>query len=138
MINKVIFRVLLLILSGVLISCAALNARKNTDTEQLLVTAGFKINAANTPAKLDHLKTLSQNKLVAHKKDGAAYYIYADAEDCRCFYWGTEESYQKFLKLQNKQNLAAQDRMSANMDKEEYLDWSTMGYGMEGAGMGFY
>jgi hypothetical protein len=134
----VFFSGLLVVLSGVLISCTELKTRENVNVEQQLVTSGFKVNPANTPEKLAHLKTLSQNKLVAHEKDGTTFYIYADATNCQCFFWGTEMSYQSFLKLQNTQNLAAQDRMSANMDKEEYLDWSTMGYGMEGAGYGFF
>jgi len=127
-----------LVLSGLLASCAMMSAQKTKDTEQLLAAAGFKMTLADTPAKMAHLKTLTQNKIVPHQKDGAAYYIYADATNCQCFYWGQDQAYQKFQQLQVQQNLAAEERMSAEMDQQEELDWDTMGYGMGGDGMGFY
>jgi hypothetical protein len=126
------------VLAGFLTSCAMMSAQQAKDTEQLLAAAGFKMTLANTPAKMAHLKTLTQNKIVPHQKDGVAYYIYADATNCQCFYWGQEQAYQKFQELQVQQNLAAEDRMSAEMNEEEAMDWDTMGYGMGGDGMGFY
>jgi hypothetical protein len=126
------------VLVGFLASCAMMSAQQAKDTEQLLAAAGFKMTLANTPAKMAHLKTLTQNKIVPHQKDGVAYYIYADATNCQCFYWGQEQAYQKFQELQVQQNLAAEDRMSAEMNEEEAMDWDTMGYGMGGDGMGFY
>jgi hypothetical protein len=125
-------------LGGFLSSCAMMSAQKAKDTEQLLAAAGFKMKLADTPAKMAHLKTLTQYKIVPHQKDGVAYYIYADATNCQCFYWGQDKDYQKFQQLQVQQNLAAEDRMSAEMDEEEFMDWNTMGYGMGGDGMGFY
>jgi hypothetical protein len=127
-----------MVLGGLLASCATMSAQKAKDTEQLLVAAGFKMTLADTPAKMAHLKTLTQNKIVPHKKDGVAYYVYADATNCQCFYWGQAQAYQKFQQLQVQQNLAAEDRLSAEMDADEELNWDTMGYGMGEAGMGFY
>jgi len=126
------------VLAGMLSSCAMMSAQETKDKEQLLSAAGFKMTLANTPAKMAHLKTLTQNKIVPHQKDGAVYYIYADATNCQCFYWGKAEAYQKFQQLQVQQNLAAEDRMSAEMNEEEFMNWDTMGYGMGGDGMGFY
>ena len=125
-----------IILGILLSSCATMQAQQTKDTENLLSTAGFKMTLANSPVKMDHLKTLTQNKVVAHTKDGVVYYTYADATNCQCFYVGSEKSYQSFLKLQVQQNLAAEDRMSAQMDSEETLNWDTMGYGMSGDSMG--
>jgi len=127
-----------MVLGGLLASCATMSAQKAKDTEQLLVAAGFKMTLADTPVKMAHLKTLTQNKIVPHQKDGAAYYIYADATNCQCFYWGQAQAYQKFQQLQAQQNIAAEDRMSAEMNEQEEMDWNTMGYGMGGDGMGFY
>ena len=126
------------VLAGLLSSCAMMSAQKAKDTEQLLAAAGFNMTLANTPAKMAHLKTLTQNKIVPHQKDGAVYYIYADATNCQCFYWGQAQAYQKFQQLQVQQNLADEDRMTAEMNEEEFMDWDTMGYGMGGDGMGFY
>ncbi|MEY3880676.1 MAG: hypothetical protein RIQ94_1472, partial [Pseudomonadota bacterium] len=140
-----------IVLIGLLTSCAMMKIQETKDTEKLLTAAGFKMTLANSPAKMEHLKTLTQNKLVGHTKDGATYYIYADATNlvghtkdgatyyiyadatnCQCFYWGSDQSYQSFLKLQEQQNLTAQDQMSAEMDTQEKLNWDTMGYGMSG------
>jgi phosphatidylglycerophosphatase A len=114
-----------------------LQAQQTEDTEQFLAEAGFKMKLADTPAKMAHLKTLSQYKLVPHQKDGVAYYIYADAATCQCFFWGRDQSYQNFLQLQDQQNIANDERMTAEMNEQEYLDWDMMGYDMGGNGMGF-
>lgn len=127
-----------IVLIGLLTSCAMMKIQETKDTEKLLTAVGFKMTLANSPAKMEHLKTLTQNKLVGHAKDGATYYIYADATNCQCFYWGSDQSYQSFLKLQEQQNLTAQDQMSAEMDTQEKLNWDTMGYGMSGDSMGFF
>ena len=126
-----------LVLCGLLSSCAMLETQQVKDTEQLLTEAGFKMKLADTPAKMAHLKTLSQHKIVPHQKDGVVYYIYADAANCQCFYWGQDQSYRNFLLLQEQQNIANEERMTAEMNEQEYLDWDTMGYDMGGNGMGF-
>ena len=126
-----------IVICTLLSSCAMLETQQIKDTEQLLVEAGFKMKLANTPAKLAHLKTLSQHKIVPHQKDGAVYYIYADATNCQCFYWGQESSYRNFLLLQEQRNIANEERMTAEMNEQEYLDWETMGYDMGGNGWGF-
>jgi hypothetical protein len=128
-----------IMLGGFLSACAMMEAQQAKDTEQLLTAAGFKMKLADTPAKMAHLKTLTQHKIVPHQKDGVVYYIYADAANCQCFYWGQEQSYQNFMLLQEQQNIANEERMTAEMNQEEYLNWDTMGYGMGGDGMmGFY
>jgi hypothetical protein len=127
-----------IVLGGFLASCAMMEAQQTKDTEQLLAAAGFKMKLADTPAKMAHLKTLTQHKIVPHQKDGAVYYIYADATTCQCFYWGEDKSYQSFMQLQEQQNIADEERMTAEMNEEEYMDWDMMGYGMGGDGMGFY
>ena len=127
-----------IMLGGFLSSCAMMEAQQTKDTEQLLTAAGFKMKLADTPAKMAHLKTLSQHKIVPHQKDGVIYYIYADAANCQCFFWGQDQSYQNFMLLQQQQNIADEERMTAEMNQDEYMDWDTMGYGMGGDGMGFY
>ena len=141
LINNTMLRLLkvfsAIMLGGFLSSCAMMEAQQAKDTEQLLAAAGFKMKLADTPAKMVHLKTLSQNKIVPHEKDGVVYYIYADAATCLCFFWGRDQSYQNFLQLQDQQNIANDERMTAEMNEQEYLDWDMMGYDMGGNGMGF-
>ncbi len=126
-----------IMLGGLLSSCAMMEAQKAKDTEQLLTEAGFKMKLADTPAKMAHLKTLTQLKIVPHQKNGVVYYIYADAITCQCFFWGQDQSYQNFLQLQDQHNIANEDRMTAEMNEQDYMDWETMGYDMGGNGMGF-
>lgn len=58
-------------LAGALLTaCAAMKAEEATSKEQLLAAAGFKMQLANTPEKLAHLKSLTQQKIVVHEKDG--------------------------------------------------------------------
>lgn len=67
-------------------------------TEQLLTAAGFQKKVADTPAKLAHLGTLTPaRKLVAHRRDGRLYYLYADPVVCNCLYVGTAAQYQVAL-----------------------------------------
>ena len=98
----VVFTVLGIALAG----CAAVKKSDTSDTEQLLTAAGFKMKLADTPAKLAHLNTLTQQKVVPHERDGKMYYVYADAEYCKCLYAGNQENYQRYENLSVKQNIA--------------------------------
>ena len=63
------------VIGALLSACAAMKAEEATSKEQLLAAAGFKMQLANTPEKLAHLKTLTQQKIVVHEKDGINYYV---------------------------------------------------------------
>jgi hypothetical protein len=85
---------------------------KTLTTEQLLTTAGFQKKVADTPEKLAHLETLTPSrKLVAHRRDGQLYYVYADPEMCKCLYVGTATQYQLALekRLADEQLVAMQE-----------------------------
>ena len=70
-------------------------------TEQLLAAAGFQKKVADSPEKLAHLETLTPvRKLVAHRRDGHRYYVYADPEMCKCLYVGTAAQYQLVLEIE--------------------------------------
>jgi predicted MarR family transcription regulator len=122
------------ILSGFLISCAAIKAQNAEDKEQLLAAAGFKMQLADTPEKLAHLKTLTQQKIVTHEKDGKNYYVYADATTCQCLYIGQDSNYQNFQQLQLQKNIAQEQQMSAEMNENAAMNWGMWGpgYGMGG------
>jgi hypothetical protein len=102
--NITIFRLSMVlgafVLGGLLFSCAMIDVQQTEDIEQLLVAAGFKEKLADTPAKMVNLKKMPQHKLITRQKDGAVYYIYADATTCQCFYLGQDQSYRSFLQLQ--------------------------------------
>jgi len=112
--------VMITVLGIALAGCAAIEKSKATDTEQLLAAAGFKMKLADTPAKLAHLKTLTQLKVVPHDRNGKMYYVYADAAYCQCLYAGNQEAYQRYENLIVTQNIA-------QMNEAASMDWGMWG-----------
>lgn len=108
------------VLGIALTGCASMEKSKATDTEQLLAAAGFKMKLADSPEKLAHLNTLTQRKVVTHERNGKNYYVYADADYCKCLYAGNQENYQRFEKLLVKQNIA-------EMNADASMDWGRWG-----------
>ena len=88
------------IISGILIialsACASIQNKQAAKTEDVLVKAGFKKVAADTPEQLAHLQTIPQRKLVSHKHKDGIRYIYADANLCKCMYVGDRDAYQSY------------------------------------------
>jgi len=113
------------VLGIVLAGCAAMQKSETTDTEQMLAAAGFNMRPADTPEKLAHLKTLTQRKLISHERDGKVYFVYADADNCKCLYAGNQENYQSYEKLSMKQNIA-------EMNEAAPMDWGMWGPWDEG------
>ena len=88
---------------------------KTLTTEQLLAGVGFQKKIADTPEKLAHLGTLTPaRRLVAHRRDGQLYYVYADPAMCKCLYVGTPAQYQRVLekRLANEQLVAQQELLN--------------------------
>jgi len=88
--------VVTMVLGMAFAACAFIQNRDAADTEQMLAAAGFKMKLADTPAKAAHLQTLTQRKLVSHERDGKPYFVYADADHCKCLYVGNQASYQLY------------------------------------------
>jgi hypothetical protein len=77
--------------------------------EALMIKAGFQVRRADTPERLEHLKTLTPLKLVRHDREGTPHYVFADPEGCQCVYVGNEAAYQQYRKLaQASQETAVQ------------------------------
>ena len=91
----------------------------------MLAAAGFNMRPADTPEKLAHLNTLTQRKLISHERDGKVYFVYADADNCKCLYAGNQENYQSYEKLSMKQNIA-------EMNEDAPMDWGMWGPWDEG------
>ncbi len=96
--------VILAALGLVLGGCAALQKNAVRDVEGLLARAGFRKILADTPQKLAHLKSLPQQRLVHHERDGKKYVLDADAADCTCLYVGDETNLQHYRNLEIQQN----------------------------------
>lgn len=112
-----------------LAACATIEASRAEDTEQLLAAAGFRMKPADTPEKLAHVQSLTQHKLVPHSNDGAILYVYADATTCRCVYAGSEEAYQRYQQLALQRQMAADQRIAAEMNEDAAMNWGMWGTG---------
>jgi len=126
---------LLVVATFVLSGCAAMEKQETTSTEQVLAAAGFKMKLADSPAKLAHLKTLTQRKLVSQTNKGQVRYVYADAKYCKCVYAGREVAYQRYQKLALEKRIAAAKRTAVRMNENAAMEWDMWGEGyMEGLG----
>jgi hypothetical protein len=112
--KKHLFRKIYLLVIGIVLTISMTGCGIQ-DTEDTLAASGFKMKLANTPEKLAHLKTLSQHNLVSHERNGEVYFVYADADNCKCMYVGDEKAYQQYQKLVIKQNLA-EEKLEAAED----------------------
>ena len=118
----------LLALSG----CTTL-AEKAQKTEQTLAASGFQVKLGTTPEQLAHIQAQTQMQLVPHEKDGSIYYVYADAQNCRCLYWGNEQAYQRYQQFALEKEIADEQRQAAAMNQSASMNW-----GMWGAGPWWY
>lgn len=129
-IRRLAVTMLALVLVLALAGCAVVKeVQKNeaSSTEQMLAAAGFRVKLADSPKKMEHLQTLTQRKLITHQRNGKVYYVYADALNCQCLYVGDEAAYQRFQALQEEKQIAAQERMAAEMNYEASMDWGMYG-----------
>jgi len=93
-----------MMLMVLLAGCAGLQRNEVSDVEGLLLRAGFTKVPADTQAKLAHLKTLPQHKLIRHMLNGQKRVMYADAAGCVCVFVGDEANLQHYRNLEIQQN----------------------------------
>jgi hypothetical protein len=64
--------------------------------EGALPQAGFRMVAADTPARRDRLRALPQRRLTQAMRDGKVVYWYADLAGCNCAWVGDEAAYRRY------------------------------------------
>jgi hypothetical protein len=94
MLMRATFLAVLVVAAG---SCAG--SAQPFDTEAL-ISAGFVMRVADTPAKLAALRALPANKFI-HRTDrnGAVYYVYADHGSCACAYVGSQSAIDYYRRM---------------------------------------
>jgi len=116
------------VLGIALTACVSTQQTEAIDNERLLAAAGFQVKLADTAAKLDHLKTLPQRKLVPHQKGSEVFYVYADATYCKCLYGGPEKAYSRYQQMAvNKsiEEMAVSYQQADNpMQAVDTMDWN--------------
>lgn len=111
----------------VLTSCQTIRDSNTKSQEEMLAAAGFQMKQAQTPEQLANVRGMSQRKLIPHTRDGQVMYVYADAGVCQCVYVGTEKNYQEYQKMVYKTELATQQELTAEANREAMIDWRVWG-----------
>jgi len=118
---------LILALAG----CSQVAQNMRDDSARLdevhLKDAGFRLVLADNQHIQDALNTLPAFRISRMTKDGVAYYIYPDPDDCVCVYVGRDEEYQRLQQLGVERQLSDQQLMVNDMKQEAYS-----GYGYYG------
>lgn len=86
----------LLCLACAIVGGSITAAAQSSNLGNLFTAAGFKVRYADTPEKLNVLRSLPPNKLVIKKRKGKTLYVYADPTMCVCAYVGTPGAYAAF------------------------------------------
>jgi hypothetical protein len=124
----VIGRLLVLLAVALLLAgCASRERRYAEANEQGLAAAGFQKRVADTPAKMAHLQTLIQRKILVYNVQGRLVYVWADAKLCQCLYIGNETQYQEYAKLALDQKLERERRTAAEEKEAAGLFYQTWG-----------
>jgi len=108
-------------------ACAAIQRQDARQTESVLSAAGFQMRPADTPERIEHLKTMRPLKIVPHMKDGRLLYVYADPKNCGCLYVGDEAAYERFHQLALQKQIAQEQLMTAQMNEDAAMNWGLWG-----------
>jgi hypothetical protein len=106
-----------------LAGCAGAPVNKTLQAEEALAAAGFQLKMADTPAKLERISRIPQQRVVRAKTKDREVYLWADAAGCRCYYAGTRQNYEQLLHNQREEK--ADQRASwyeAQHDDPLYLE----------------
>ncbi|HTO71483.1 MAG TPA: hypothetical protein VMR31_16600 [Myxococcota bacterium] len=103
-------------------ACQTIEQRKDTT---LLSSAGFRIVAANTPERINALKTLPPEKISKIKHNGEPFYVYPDPKDCRCLRVGRQEQYDMYERLASGKRATTFDTVNVTTDSDilRGYDW---------------
>ncbi len=115
---------MLLVFAVALVGCATVEKDTAMDTERLLAASGFQMRLADTPQKLEKIKTMPQRKLIRHQRNGTIDYIYADATHCKCLYVGTEKAYKSY---KDRSALRLAEDESSARGEDVKMDWEIWG-----------
>ena len=117
--NKLIFSGFVMLIFAFLIGCAGTGKMSPFQMDEMLVRAGFKLHTADTPKKLDFLKSLPQNELVHKTYNEKMFYFYVDGSSCQCLYVGDEQAYQRFKQSVKEEQMDERIATTSNQARYE-------------------
>jgi hypothetical protein len=96
--NKLTLAGFLVLSFAFLISCAGTSKMSPFQIDEMLVRSGFQLHTADTPEKLDFLKSLPKNKFLHKMHNKKLLYFYMNDVSCQCMYVGNKKAYLHFKK----------------------------------------
>jgi len=98
-----------------MVACA--HSKDTTNVQTMLAAAGFQMKLADTPEKLSYVQSFAQRKIIPVQRAGETEprYVWADAQDCKCMYVGTQSQYQAFANLAVQEKIARENYEAAQL-----------------------
>ena len=117
------------LVAGMLLALATgcSTTKQTAHTEELLMSSGFKVVAATTPAQQTQLQTLRPGKITLVKRDGKTWYVYPDAAHQK-LYVGNPTQYQNYRQALQDDRLV-RDQYGAIQSNEDTAFWSSSFFG---------
>jgi uncharacterized membrane protein len=110
-----------------LAGCTYIRKEESSQVEATLAAAGFRMKPADTPERLTKLQAMPQRKIFPQQRDDDVWYFYADAEFCKCLYYGSQEQYARYQQLAFRQKIAQERVEAAEMNEDAAMDWGMWG-----------
>lgn len=107
--------------------CAAMRRDEAMNAEDLLLAAGFKVRAADTPEQQAELQAMPPLKMQMRSREGNVVFTYADPYNCQCLLVGDQAAYSKYKQLALEKQIA-DERLEASVAEEN----AAMNWGMWG------
>ena len=117
--NKLTSTGFVMLIVAFLIGCAGTGKMTPFQMDEMLVRAGFQLHTADTPKKLDFLKSLPQNELVHKTYNEKMFYFYMDGTSCQCVYVGDEQAYQRFKQSVKEEQMDESVATTSNQARYE-------------------
>ena len=117
--NKVILTGFVMLIVAFLMGCAGTGKISPFQMDEMLVRAGFQMHTADTPKKLDFIKSLPQNELVHKTYNEKVSYFYVDGSSCQCMYVGDEQAYQRFKQSVKEEQMDEKIETTSRQAQEE-------------------
>jgi hypothetical protein len=121
--NKVTSTGFVMLIFVFLMGCAGTGKMSPFQMDEMLVRAGFQLHTADTPKKLDFLKTLPQKELVHKTCNEEMLYFYVDGYSCQCMYVGDEQAYLSFRQLVKQEQMDERISTTSRQALDEMKDF---------------
>jgi hypothetical protein len=106
--------------------CATLRSQDDVGTRELLATAGFQKQSADSAEQTRNLASMPPLRVVARgMADRDVVFTYADPMKCRCLYIGGPKQYMEYQRLARQRQIEEEELWAEDggMDWELWAAW---------------